>query len=197
MRFATPLLSLPALAVAAFAAGYITTETPAAAQGAACRAIQNDAKRLACYDGALGPVPTPQAPTPADTAPTSKSSTAPPSPHEQATAGESRRERRDRDVRKPTPAAASVPPLPSVAHAAAPSADATSSMPIIVVSARVLPGRGATFVTDGGAVWVQNDVHQIRVPKVPFKASIRPGAIGSYFLVPDDISVAIRVRQRK
>jgi len=62
------------------------------------------------------------------------------------------------------------------------------------VQVRVLPGRGATFVTDNGDTWVQTDTYRNGFPQTPFKASIEPGAMSSFFLVPAGQAHAVRVR---
>jgi hypothetical protein len=67
-------------------------------------------------------------------------------------------------------------------------------VPIVIVQIRALPGRGATFVTDTGDTWVQTDA-QRQWPAAPFKAAIKPGSMGSSFLVPDDYSHSFRVRR--
>ena len=67
-------------------------------------------------------------------------------------------------------------------------------MPIVIVQIRALPGRAATFVTDTGDIWVQTDT-QRQLPDVPFKAAIKPGSMGSSFLVPDDYARSFRVRR--
>jgi hypothetical protein len=56
-------------------------------------------------------------------------------------------------------------------------------------------GRGATFTTDSGEIWVQTDSRQVNLPDPPFDAEIKPGAMGSNFLVPKDSARAIRVRR--
>jgi hypothetical protein len=68
-------------------------------------------------------------------------------------------------------------------------------VPIIVVGVRALPGRNATFTTEDGQIWVQTDSQNTNFPDVPFAAEIKPGAMGSSFLVPKDRSRAVRVRR--
>jgi hypothetical protein len=76
--------------------------------------------------------------------------------------------------------------------AAAPAADAI--VPIVVVEARLLPS-GATFTAADGTRWVQTDSHRIvDLPDTPFDAEIKPGAMGSRFLLPKGHSRPIRVR---
>jgi hypothetical protein len=165
------------------------------AQGGPCTAIENDAERLACYDRALRPVPAPQAPaTPAPRAtPAPAPSAAAPAPA--APADDSRSERRARESTA-TPAPA---PAPARAAPAAPGAGAAagdSIVSVVVVGMRALPGRETTFTTNDGAIWVQTDGQRlVSMPDTPFNAEIRPGAMGSYFLVPNERGRAIRVRR--
>ena len=150
-----------------------------------CTAIKDDTQRLACYDRALRPT-APATPAPAADA---NVPTAAPSEH----LSTSREPRRERHVRE---AAAAPPPEPAPAHAARstrPEPDAAAIEPIVVVEVHTFPGRGATFVTDSGAVWIQSDSRQTHLPSTPFKASLKPGAMSSVFLVPDDAPHAIRV----
>jgi hypothetical protein len=146
----------------------------AAAQSAPCTAIENDAERLACYDRALrGASPAPAAPAP--TAPAAQATVAP---------------------------AAQAPAAPAAqASAPAPAAGATAAsapadvVPIVIVSVRTLPGRETTFTTQDGRTWVQTDSQRIYgLPDTPFDAEIKPGAVGSKFLVPKGGGRAIRVR---
>ena len=66
----------------------------------------------------------------------------------------------------------------------------------VIVGVRALPGRGATFTTEDGQVWIQTDTQRVTYPTVPFPAELKPGAMGSYFLVPKDRR-AVRVRQQR
>jgi hypothetical protein len=68
-------------------------------------------------------------------------------------------------------------------------------VPIVVLSTRVLPGRGVEFTTNRGDVWVQADTKPLQLPPTPFNAQIKPGTLGSVFLVPDN-RLGIRVRHR-
>jgi len=58
-----------------------------------------------------------------------------------------------------------------------------------------MPGRPAEFVTENGQIWVQTDSQRTNLPATPFNAELKPGAMGSTFLVPTDRR-AIRVRLR-
>jgi hypothetical protein len=69
-------------------------------------------------------------------------------------------------------------------------------VPIVIVQIRSLPGHAATFVTDQGDVWVETDKPRSQYPQTPFKASIEPGAMSSFFLVPENRGRAIRVRRQ-
>jgi hypothetical protein len=167
---------------AAFAAAVIIALTTAlppqraeAQAGPPCTAIENDAERLACYDRALrtpsAPAPAPAAPAAAAPAPTAPAPTVPATP--------------------PTaPAQASAPPA-----APADGDDDDRIVPIVIVGVRALPGREAIFTTEDGATWVQTDSQRVgNLPKTPFAAELKPGRMGSHFLVPKEHGRAIRVR---
>ena len=58
-----------------------------------------------------------------------------------------------------------------------------------------LPGREANFTAQDGSIWVQTDSQRLTgIPDPPFDAELKPGAMGSYFLVPKEQGRAIRVR---
>jgi hypothetical protein len=176
-----------------FAAMLIATATTLAAahavgQGAVpCTALEDDAERLACYDRALRgspPAPAIAAPAPAVAAPAAASAAPAATPPAAAA---------------PPPGAPAAPQPQHVAAAPAPPAAAGASsdqeiIPIVVVATRALPGRETTFTTEDGASYVQTDSQRLdSLPRTPFAAEIKRGAIGSYFLVPQDRR-AIRVR---
>lgn len=164
---ARALLVLPKLCIAAIAS--CAGVTAFAQSAASCTAIANDTERLACYDRALRPAV--QGPA--------------------ANPDERRQERRVRESAAPAPAA--VPPAPAV-RAGVP-ADETIA-PIIVVGIRALPGREVTFTTEDGVAWVQTDSQRlVGLPETPFAAEIKPGTMGSYFLVPTERGRAVRVRR--
>ena len=71
---------------------------------------------------------------------------------------------------------------------AAKQRDEKEVTPIVIASVTVATGRGATFVTDDGAVWRQGDSHMYTLPAAPFKATIEPGAGGSFFLRPGQLA---------
>lgn len=157
-----------ALVLAALTAGF--QWQPAAAQAVPCTAIADDAERLACYDRALRGAQAPAAPTSAA-----------------------------------APSAAAVPAaVPSAAPtsstaAAAPAAqreNADQIIPIVIVGVRTLPNRETTFTAQDGTTWVQTDSQRVAgLPETPFDAEIKPGAMGSKFLVPKDRGRAVRVRR--
>jgi hypothetical protein len=97
------------------------------------------------------------------------------------------------------PAAPSPTASAPVAATAAPAAgrgDAEEIMPIVIVGVRTLPGRETTFTAQDGTTWVQTDSQRIAgLPETPFDAEIKPGAMGSSFLVPKDRGRAVRVRR--
>jgi hypothetical protein len=88
-------------------------------------------------------------------------------------------------------------PAPS-ASAAAPAGgpdDEDRIIPIVVVEVSGHPGRETIFRTRDGATWVQTDAQRVgNLPETPFEAELKPGTMGSYFLVPKDRGRAIRVR---
>jgi hypothetical protein len=170
-----------------------------------CTAIENDSERLACYDRALRGTPAAPPAAPAPRATPAPAASAPPAaaaatrspaaPTPAAPAEESRRERRIRE----SAAAAAAPPPAAPAAPAAPSAGAAqadAAVPIVVVGVRTLPGRETSFTADNGVVWLQTDSQRlVNMPDTPFDAEIKPGAMGSYFLVPKERGRAIRVRR--
>jgi len=162
-------------------------ERHAAAQSPPCTAIQNDAERLACYDRALRATsPAPAAPASAAPAPTASSAPAAQAPAAPVT-------------QAPAPAAqtpaAQAPAAQAPAAPAAQSSNADKIMPVVVVTVRTLPGRETTFTTKDGAMWVQTDSQRIYgLPDTPFDAELKPGAVGSTFLVPKVGGRAIRVK---
>jgi hypothetical protein len=165
---------------------------PATAQAAVpCTAIDDDEERLACYDRALRSAAQPGAPPPAAQAqPRSAPPAATPAPS--ATPPAVAEPRRERPVRDSAAPAARTPP-------AAPRAGADSGdeqiLPIVVVGVRALPGRETTFTMQDGTSWVQTDSQRLTsLPDPPFDAELKPGVMGSYFLVAKDRARAIRVR---
>jgi hypothetical protein len=89
-----------------------------------------------------------------------------------------------------------VPPAPATARTGAPPDE--TIVPIVVVGIRALPGREATFTTEDGVAWVQTDSQRlVGLPDTPFAAEIRPGTMGSYFLVPTERGRAVRVRRAR
>jgi len=178
---------------------------PAAAQAAVpCTAIENNEERLACYDRALraaSPAPASQAPavpaaqTPAAGAPQapvaqSAAESAAAAPSSAVIAEQTRRERTVRESTAPT-----APAAPEAAAAGRDDDDADRVVPIVIVGVRALPGRETTFTAEDGGIWVQTDSQRVvGLPETPFDAELRPGAIGSTFLVPKERGRAIRVR---
>lgn len=165
--------SAVALAVLLGVAGSFGAAPAVAQSSVPCTAIVNDTERLACYDRAL------RGTSPA---------TAP------GTAAEPRERQSERSVRD-----AAAPAAPAAPAARAPAAssrfETPAIVPIVVVGIRALPGRGATFTTEDGQIWLQTDSQTTNFPDVPFAAEIKPGAMGSSFLVPKDRGRAVRVRR--
>jgi hypothetical protein len=87
---------------------------------------------------------------------------------------------------------------PRVAPPARPSAtDAQSqSFSVVIVAVRQRQGLNTSFTTDQGQIWVQVDFEQNYFPRPPFSATLRPGTLGSFFLLPSG-GTAVRVRLRE
>ena len=193
--------SWAAVALAACAALHAPRAAAQAQNAGRCTAIDNDAERLACYDRALRPAPAPIPARPAAPAATANAPppavlpppAAPPAAAAPIIATENRATRREREVRESTASAPPAAPAPRRAPEAT-KEQASDIVPIVIVQIRALPGRAATFVTDEGDTWVQTDT-QRQLPDVPFKAAIKPGSMGSAFLVPDDYAHSFRVRR--
>jgi hypothetical protein len=218
MRITMTPASAVLLASAALVASSTLAPHYAAAQSAApCPTIENDAERLACYDRALRPNPPAktEAParareeraareraTPTANAPAAASAAAP----RVATRDRSeRREQADRETRVATAAAPPAPPQPAPAaanerssrRAAHESSQDEVIGTVVIAEVRTFTGRPSTFITDSGEVWTQIDTQRTTLPKTPFSATLKPGAMGSVFLVPENRNRAIRVHQDK
>lgn len=158
------------VAVVALAAGApkLAAQQPAA-QAATCTTIADDVERLACYDRALRAA-SPQSAAQAPAAPTPA---APP-------------------VQTP------IVPAPAPQAAASPQRQADAdkdTIAIVIVGVRTVPGRETVFTAQDGTTWVQTDSQRVfGLPETPFDAEIKPGAMGSRFLVPSNGARAVRVR---
>lgn len=135
----------------------------------ACAQIPTAAERLACYDRESPP---PEA---------ARATTDAPSTSSAASAGE--------------PAETAIVAAPSAAAASVAEEDRSRVVPVVVVGMRKYPGRSATFTTDNGDVWLQIGAEAVYLPKVPFKAELRPAAMGTYFLRPNDYGWRVHVRR--
>lgn len=166
---------------------------PAFAQGTVpCTAIDDDAERLACYDRALRGTPASTPPAAAPTAPPAQPSAEAAAP---AAAASEVAARQPREVRSSTAPSAPPAPVASAAPIAGSSDPQNQILPIVIVGTRALPGRETTFLLADGTSWVQTDSQRVTgLPDTPFDAELKPGAVGSYFLVPKDRGRAIRVR---
>jgi hypothetical protein len=196
LRLAPRLSTLAALAFASLTTAAALSPHGAFAQADAarpCTEIESDSERLACYDRALRPArpaaaATSQAPAAAPAA------SAPPAAASGGELGTARsvEPRRSRAAR--AEAAAAAPAAPGSATA---PAEAAEVVPIVIVRVREYPGRNdRAFTTDNGVVWLQTDSSNLRFPETPFDAEIKPGAMGSFFLVTKDRNRAIRVRRQ-
>jgi len=193
------LLPTAAAFLLAFTAGALTAALPSqtaeAQAGPPCTAIQDDAERLACYDRALRSAApaaqTPAAPAaqaPAQPAPAAQSAPSSPAATSSSPAP-APSERRIRDT------AAPVAPAAPVAGSSADDDDDDKIIPIVIIGTRGHPGREMYFTAEDGRTWVQTDSQRVvGLPDPPFEAEIKPGTMGSQFLVPKNRGRAIRVR---
>ncbi|HEY8521865.1 MAG TPA: hypothetical protein VIN61_17470 [Gammaproteobacteria bacterium] len=153
----------------------------------ACRGVRDDDARLACYDRALGVDRSAEERQPAR----GSASAAPPAPPPAAPPDTARRA-------EPAPPAVEVPlrsPARSSADADDRDQNANSARDVMVVEVLGAERPNVTFVLDDGEVWRQTDGRRALLDDPPFAAQIRPGALGSYFLVPERGGRAIRVRR--
>jgi hypothetical protein len=215
-RRATALAGCTALgAMTAFGSvALVATPQLAFAQSSRpCTEIQNDAERLACYDRSLRPAqpaqqpaqpaaqPVPRAAQPAARAPAAQPAREPVAEARNAAAAPAQTEVSTdrRDPRKGRQARAEAAAI--AAATAAPSKTDRSTdeplVPIVVVKMRTIPGSGdSVFTTDNGITWVQTDNSKLSFPEVPFNAQIKPGVMGSYFLLMEDRNHGVRVRRQ-
>jgi hypothetical protein len=192
------LLPVAAAFVGALVIGALGAALPsqrAAAQASPpCTSIENDAERLACYDRALRAAsPAPAAQTPAappaqapaaQTAPTA----APNAPSATPAAAEPSNRRRIRES-----AAPAAPAAPAAGASA--EDDDERIIPIVIIGMNGHPGREMYFTAQDGTRWVQTDSQRVvGLPDPPFEAELKPGTLGSQFLVPKDRGRPIRVR---
>jgi hypothetical protein len=195
------LLRLGAGVIAATALFCAATSTQAQAQdqstraaGEACARIADSLERLMCYDREFRPA----AAVEAIGAPASTAATAPGVASAPAASAPAAPVAAAPIVVAPT---ASAPPTAAVAASpppapAAPSARAAdpAPIPIVVVSIREVRGGDSRFTTEDGQVWIQTDGRRNVYPDLPFPAEIKPGAMGSVFLVPSN-GRGVRVRR--
>ena len=196
------------------AAGILPATGRAQEGGAiACPSIESDSERLACYDRALrgpprAPAATPAAPD-ATPAPAAAATPTPAAAGSAAVAGAAAATGAAAAAHAELPPQSTIgtaprtstrnanAPQPGAPPAVNPSANQpVGVVPIIVASARAMPGRGVEFTTDRGDVWLQTDTHQLNLPATPFNARIEPSTFGGYFLVPEK-GLGIRVRHRE
>lgn len=96
----------------------------------------------------------------------------------------------------PAPSSTVAPPVAASTSAPAPASAAKDEVVTIVITGvRTVQGRSTTFTAADGTVWAQNDSQTLRnLPETPFDAELKPGAMGSRFLVPKGSGRSIRVR---
>ena len=175
-----------------------------------CTEIENDTERLACYDRALRPArtaapavaPNPQsapaqAAAPAAAAATATAAGAAAGGGEHIGTATTVEPRTARAARTETaPAAPAAPASPAAAGVPATAAEQVGIVPIVIVDVRERVGRNdKIFTTDLGAVWMQTDNVRTTYPEPPFEAELKPGMMGSFFLVIDDRGRAVRVKR--
>lgn len=103
---------------------------------------------------------------------------------------------RDSPAPAPEPAAAApTPPSPAAVTALSAERETVPSTEVVVVSLRQRPGLNTLFTTEQGEVWAQVGFEQSYFPPPPFAAQIKPGRLGSFFLVPEE-GTAVRIRRR-
>jgi hypothetical protein len=180
--------ALPCLALAAGALGGVVAQQAAAQSlldvARRCAAIAAADQRLACYDAVLGATPSDSAPTaPAAKAAPQARTVEPPAANPAA----------EEPAASRVAARAAPPPPAPQAAAREKKADADAAMPIVVVDIHDVANRSRVFTTEAGDTWVQTSGEHIRYADVPFRAEIRPGALGSHFLVPQGRGRAVRV----
>ena len=78
-----------------------------------------------------------------------------------------------------------------------PSPQEDDTLQVIVTSVSKNLKNRFLFATEGGQVWLQTDQRRALFEDTPFKAEIRPGSMGSYFLKADSSTVSVRVLREK
>jgi hypothetical protein len=102
-----------------------------------------------------------------------------------------------RAARSPAAAAAAAPPAPAPPPSAGETDEQDEFVPIVIVNVRGLAGRNdKAFTTDSGVIWLQTDNERLQVPDPPFDAQIKPGMMGSFFLVVEGRHRAVRVKRQ-
>lgn len=167
----------PALALAVVAPGPAQAQTDAEMLAAlrACASVGVERARLACFDGVFAAEPK---------------------------QGEAPRDRRAVD--RSAPDAASVSPAATVAPATATAAPAPAAAAaagagarkVTIVEVHTLVRGKWVFVAADGREFVQTSTSsRVRLPDVPFDATLESGAFGSTFLAPED-GPRVRVSER-
>jgi hypothetical protein len=183
------VVALAGLTWSAIAGAQGDVDSPTLRDARECSALSSDTARLACYDAVLrdgrGPAAGASSAAPAARADRGSPTTVPPP---QAPQGGSAAESVGQ-VEIPAPrTSAETRPRPGRQVIEEPTA-----YPVTIVDIpRTRPE--TVFVTEDGDIWIQNDTRRLNLPDTPFAAELRPGALGSYFLVPEGSSRAVRVR---
>ncbi len=74
--------------------------------------------------------------------------------------------------------------------------DPLTSIDVIVVAVSKSAYGKLIFTTGSGQVWQQTDHGSPRYRQIPFEATLRKGAAGSFFIQPQSGGVAVRVKRR-
>ncbi len=149
-----------------------------------CAEIEYDSRRHACYDRVLRPRPKTSGVDASPVKP-SPSSPAPPVPVVQPAAAVPPSES---DTSRPKKTAFGL---------RAEGPEELDSIDVVVVRARKNPKGKFVFTTQNGQVWLQTDFRNPRYHGVPFEARIRKAAMGSFFIVPANGDLGVKVRRRK
>jgi hypothetical protein len=170
----------------------VATALTDVAAARACATIGDDEDRLGCYDRTLRRTTTAAASSSPESAEPRAGAVASATRPAEAARG-STDEVPQVQIRAPAAAAATRAPATG-----SPGGGAAASEERLVTVVEVRSGapNAALFVMDDGSIWRQTDSRRFMPLDVPFAAQIRPGALGSFFLVPTERGRAVRVRQQ-
>lgn len=156
----------------------------------ACAAVSDDGDRLDCYDRALRRTARAAAGSSPESAQPRQGAVPSPSRSAEAARGQAD-ELPQAQIRAPAASR-----TPATAFPGGDRDDEPEEWLVTVVEVRTTTPNEALFVTNDGSVWRQTDSRRFLPLNVPFEAQIRPGALGSFFLVPTERGRAVRVTQQ-